>query len=106
MSIAKAKVSKQWLYWVAIPGIVAVSLVVTFSVPRFGIPMAWQVVVWGLVMVVTVMSGGVLFLSFKKVIQRTLWRVLADEGCPCCQSCGYDLTGNVSGRCSECGVDV
>ena len=21
----------------------------------------------------------------------------------CCQSCGYDLTGNVSGRCPECG---
>jgi hypothetical protein len=21
-----------------------------------------------------------------------------------CQACGYDLTGNVSGRCSECGV--
>ena len=23
-----------------------------------------------------------------------------------CQTCGYDLTGNVSGRCSECGTDV
>jgi hypothetical protein len=23
-----------------------------------------------------------------------------------CQRCGYDLTGNVSGRCSECGVEV
>jgi len=23
-----------------------------------------------------------------------------------CQSCGYNLTGNVSGRCSECGTDV
>ena len=22
----------------------------------------------------------------------------------CCQSCGYDLTGNVSGRCPECGM--
>lgn len=24
----------------------------------------------------------------------------------CCVSCGYDLTGNVSGRCPECGVAV
>jgi hypothetical protein len=24
----------------------------------------------------------------------------------CCQVCGYDLTGNVSGRCPECGADV
>lgn len=23
-----------------------------------------------------------------------------------CDSCGYDLTGNVSGRCSECGVET
>ena len=23
-----------------------------------------------------------------------------------CQYCGYNLTGNVSGRCSECGVEV
>lgn len=23
-----------------------------------------------------------------------------------CQKCGYNLTGNVSGRCSECGTDV
>lgn len=22
----------------------------------------------------------------------------------CCRTCGYDLTGNVSGRCPECGV--
>ena len=22
----------------------------------------------------------------------------------CCQKCGYDLTGNVSGRCPECGA--
>ncbi len=25
---------------------------------------------------------------------------------PVCSSCGYDLTGNVSGRCSECGVEI
>jgi hypothetical protein len=23
-----------------------------------------------------------------------------------CQTCGYDLTGNESGRCPECGVEV
>jgi len=23
-----------------------------------------------------------------------------------CQACGYDLTGNVSGVCSECGVEI
>jgi hypothetical protein len=24
----------------------------------------------------------------------------------CCQRCGYDLTGNVSGRCPECGMTI
>src|ERR1043166_499316 len=24
----------------------------------------------------------------------------------CCQSCGYDLTGNTSGRCPECGTFI
>ena len=24
----------------------------------------------------------------------------------CCRQCGYDLTGNVSGVCPQCGVDV
>ena len=24
---------------------------------------------------------------------------------PYCQECGYDLTGNASGRCPECGTD-
>ncbi len=23
-----------------------------------------------------------------------------------CQECGYDLTGNVSGKCPECGVPI
>jgi len=23
-----------------------------------------------------------------------------------CQKCGYNLTGNVSGKCPECGLDV
>jgi hypothetical protein len=23
-----------------------------------------------------------------------------------CQCCGYDLTGNVSGRCPECGIKI
>lgn len=24
----------------------------------------------------------------------------------CCRNCGYNLTGNVSGRCPECGIEV
>ena len=29
-----------------------------------------------------------------------------DEGYTACYNCGYDLTGNVSGVCPECGTEV
>ena len=103
MSIAKAKVSMQWRYWAAIAGIVAVSAVIQFSFRRLGIPPAWRGMVRWLVVAVTVTSCLGLYLSFKKTIQRTLWRILANEGIPRCTSCGYDLTGNTSGICPECG---
>ncbi len=31
---------------------------------------------------------------------------LESQGIPCCFVCGYNLTGNVSGVCSECGKEV
>ncbi|MFH1419341.1 MAG: hypothetical protein ABII12_13790 [Planctomycetota bacterium] len=34
-----------------------------------------------------------------------LWRKRHHPTCHC-QTCGYSLTGNVSGRCSECGEQV
>ncbi|MCC6361329.1 MAG: hypothetical protein IT450_21540 [Phycisphaerales bacterium] len=30
----------------------------------------------------------------------------AEPGPGCCRNCGYDLTGNTSGRCPECGRRV
>ena len=32
------------------------------------------------------------------------WR--RHPGPNCCRACGYDLTGNVSGRCPECGATL
>lgn len=106
MSVAMAAVSMRGLYWAAILGIVAVSVWVQFSLRRFGIPMAWRGWVGQGVVVVTVLSCWMLILSFKKTIRRRLWRVLADHGIPCCTVCGYNLTGNVSGVCPECGEPI
>lgn len=36
--------------------------------------------------------------------RRKLRAYLAERGCPICLACGYDLTGNISGRCPECGT--
>lgn len=32
-----------------------------------------------------------------------LWRLNRRRGPGCCQKCGYDLRGNISGICPECG---
>jgi len=39
-------------------------------------------------------------------VRRHLCRVVLLEEWPCCVACDYDLTGNVSGVCPECGAPV
>ena len=39
----------------------------------------------------------------RSVMRRSLRRLLVDCGIPVCIRCGYDLMGNVSGKCPECG---
>jgi predicted Zn-ribbon and HTH transcriptional regulator len=53
-----------------------------------------------------VMACWAILLAFRKTIRRILWRELKNHGIPCCTSCGYDLTGNVSGACPECGSEA
>ena len=50
-----------------------------------------------------IIAGGLMWLSWL-VVPRVIRRHLRlAEGL--CISCGYDLTGNVSGMCPECGTD-
>lgn len=41
--------------------------------------------------------------GFHRKFRRALRRECARRGVPICVECAYDLTGNVSGRCPECG---
>ncbi len=51
-----------------------------------------------------IMVGWLSFhLGYRGPGQRILRRYLRERGMPTCVKCGYDLTGNVSGRCPECG---
>ena len=45
-------------------------------------------------------------LIYRRAIHRSLWRWIAEHGIPCCVSCGYDLTGNSSAKCPECGKAI
>lgn len=44
-----------------------------------------------------------IFLVYRGVLRRACWAILAARGEPICTACGYNLTGNVSGVCPECG---
>jgi hypothetical protein len=52
---------------------------------------------WPLAMTAAVLPG----MWFRRRLQRTR-RLSAG----CCSACGYDLTGNTSGVCPECGTAV
>lgn len=57
--------------------------------------------VWGLQCVgcVVIISGPILGIWFAFFGRHIRCRIPPDH----CQRCGYDLTGNVSGKCPECG---
>ena len=46
------------------------------------------------------------WLVLRPMARRQLRTRLIACGVPICLRCGYDLTGNVSGRCPECGAAV
>jgi hypothetical protein len=45
-----------------------------------------------------------LFLWLRRWMRVYLREYLNDHGMPICRNCGYDLRGDVSGTCSECGT--
>jgi hypothetical protein len=61
----------------------------------------WQVIVtWGLVVPATLALCGTMS-KWRKCYDRDK-RIAKGQ----CTSCGYDLTGNTSGVCPECGTPV
>lgn len=50
---------------------------------------------------------GVLVVTCRLVAtQRDRWQALIRPKRGFCQTCGYDLTGNTTGTCPECGTTV
>jgi predicted RNA-binding Zn-ribbon protein involved in translation (DUF1610 family) len=54
---------------------------------------------------VGLVSGGFMWLAYRVQVPRAA-RYLWAELDSACLSCGYDLTGNSSGICPECGVPI
>ncbi len=51
-------------------------------------------------------AGGVTVWLVQQRIKHNLRLLLNKRGLPTCVPCGYDLTGNVSGACPECGTTI
>jgi hypothetical protein len=71
------------------------------SSPIPGSPPAWRMVV--LLMMATPLVMGVMGAAFPFILAWN-WRRMHRPGT--CHLCGYDLQGNVSGRCPECGLQL
>ena len=51
------------------------------------------------------LCGALALRSFvHKPLQLSIRRTLVERGIPVCITCGYNLRGNVSGVCPECGM--
>jgi hypothetical protein len=72
-----------------------------FGIEEFMLPGAGLVIVWFphwvLLPVIGIFPAVTLFRGYRRY-RRSLRN--------CCLECGYDLTGNVSGRCPECGLEL
>jgi hypothetical protein len=59
---------------------------------------------------ILISAAGFVFLAPFVVVRRRITRgiriVLVQRGIPMCIPCGYDLTGNTSGICPECGSRI
>lgn len=57
--------------------------------------------------VMLIASVAAAYLCARWMYSRMGWRrVRMPDHRPRCERCGYDLTGNVSGQCSECGMAI
>ena len=65
------------------------------------VPSRWSVY---LLFMLCLVGFGIAVWLTRRDIRRRLRAQLAKKGIPICIPCGYDLTGNVSGTCPECGT--
>ena len=82
--------------------VVHVSIVRAFPRPRL-LPSAQDLPIYAVVFVLSA--------SIATSSHFSCWRIRSDRraqlvGAHRCGTCGYDLTGNISGRCPECGTSL
>ena len=93
--------------WGAIFGAVAGMIVGAISLPISQYLGLSGVAAGSIIGMVAGLCGALALRRFvHKPLQLSIRRALVERGLPVCIACGYNLTGNVSGVCPECGTAV
>ena len=83
--------------------IVATGLFILWDKLVASVPSRWSVYI--LFALCLIGFGTAVWFTWQD-IRRRLRAELAKKGIPICVPCGYNLTGNVSGVCPECGTKI
>lgn len=87
---------------VVIVGWTAVKLTIEAVTQQYLVNAQMMCLVWGVYGFIGLVVNTVL-VSLAVLLRRRLYPIYPSGHC---QRCGYNLTGNVSGRCPECGAEV
>ena len=64
------------------------------------------IIEWCLPVLVAVLACVIIVWLLRRRITLNIRQELIQRGMPTCVACGYNLTGNQTGRCSECGRKI
>ncbi len=85
-----------------------VGFVIVFVIAGFVVPLVISLIGLHapiLVPLVILFAIPIAFYVFRHVFSYFRWKWVLELG-PSCLNCDYDLTGNVSGVCPECGTPI
>ena len=90
------KVTKRWRRWIPM-------LVLPYMATIWWIHPPYTM---GFIYAGFVLPPLLIFLVYRATLPHACWAILAARGEPICTACGYNLTGNESGMCPECGTTI
>ena len=100
LRIARAAASKRPSLWLGI----ALITVVTIVPFLMSIPLTPRMRLWASIISSVAWLPAIVVITWmhRRLVRRELWQRLPGL----CDACGYNLTGNTSGTCPECGHAV